>query len=139
MMRPAIKEDIEKIAVGRLAIPYLLMLRCAGMVLTVIYKDKPVALAIMNSVFPGVVELWSVLTDEVKSHPKLLHTSGLFVVEALDKNENVHRIQSLVERGDTTAYRWMERLGFEEEGLLKQYGPDRKDYHMFARVKPWHQ
>jgi hypothetical protein len=45
------------------------------------------------------------------------------------------RIQAVVRSDWPRSRRWVERLGFVCEGVMRSFGPDGKDYCMYARVK----
>ena len=45
-----------------------------------------------------------------------------------------HRIQSAVLTGNERLERFAKFLGFQREGIMRQYGTDRKDYAIFARI-----
>jgi len=47
------------------------------------------------------------------------------------------RIQASVSASDTKALRFASWLGFEDEGLMKKYGPDGSDYRRVARFASW--
>ena len=44
------------------------------------------------------------------------------------------RIQASISVKDAKAKRFAEWLGFENEGIMKKYGPDGSDYYRYARV-----
>jgi RimJ/RimL family protein N-acetyltransferase len=46
----------------------------------------------------------------------------------------VQRVQASVHAEDGQAVRFARWLGFENEGLMKKYGPDGSDYYRMARV-----
>ena len=52
----------------------------------------------------------------------------------MQDDASLKRIQASVHTNDQQAIRYVEWLGFENEGLMKKYGPDGSDYYRFARV-----
>jgi RimJ/RimL family protein N-acetyltransferase len=46
----------------------------------------------------------------------------------------VQRVQASVHAEDAKAIRFAHWLKFEDEGLMRKYGPDGSDYHRMARV-----
>jgi hypothetical protein len=46
----------------------------------------------------------------------------------------VHRVEASTAVGWLPGRRWLEMLGFECEGVMRAYGPDRRDFFRFARV-----
>jgi len=54
-------------------------------------------------------------------------------LDAIQANLKLHRIQCVVHADYTQSRKWVERLGFIEEGLLNRYGPDQASYYMYGR------
>jgi RimJ/RimL family protein N-acetyltransferase len=52
----------------------------------------------------------------------------------VQEDNDLQRIQASVHANDKQAIRYVEWLGFENEGLMKKFGPDGSDYYRFARV-----
>jgi RimJ/RimL family protein N-acetyltransferase len=50
------------------------------------------------------------------------------------ENNDLWRVQASVHANDEKAYRFADWCGFEEEGLMRMFGPDKSDYYRFARV-----
>ena len=85
----------------------------------------------------GVGELWLMLTSNCKREGfhgvAALLTIRRTVDELIEKN-NLWRAQATVRTDFPQACRMVEALGFEKEGLLKQYCPDKADVYMYARL-----
>lgn len=47
------------------------------------------------------------------------------------------RLQAMANANCEPAWRFLEALGFEREGLLRGYGPNGEDRFMYGRVKEW--
>ena len=47
---------------------------------------------------------------------------------------NLKRVQASVHAEDHQAVRFARWMGFENEGLMKKYGPDGSDYYRMARI-----
>jgi len=45
------------------------------------------------------------------------------------------RIQAVVRTDWLVAIRFIERLGFKREGLMKKFGPDGNDFYLYGRIK----
>jgi RimJ/RimL family protein N-acetyltransferase len=56
------------------------------------------------------------------------------LLDHVQDDASLKRIQASVHTNDQQAIRYVEWLGFENEGLMKKYGPDGSDYYRFARV-----
>ena len=50
------------------------------------------------------------------------------------KELSLHRLQVTVSSRNVRAVKWIKSLYFKEEGILKNYGIDKSDYIMFARL-----
>lgn len=50
-------------------------------------------------------------------------------------NNHFVRMQAIVRTDWPRSRRFVERLGFVHEGVLRKFGPDETDYCMYARVK----
>jgi hypothetical protein len=89
----------------------------------------------INILWPGVGEAWAVFTESVNAIPIAFHRvmkRGLRThFEALD----LHRLHAVVAATDERAKRWIIALGFDREGTLREYGPNRADYIMYAMVR----
>ena len=47
---------------------------------------------------------------------------------------NIHKIECIVWSDYQRSIHWLERLGFEKEGYMKQHGPDKTDATMMGKV-----
>jgi RimJ/RimL family protein N-acetyltransferase len=56
------------------------------------------------------------------------------LLDHVQEDTDLQRIQASVHTRDKQAIRYVEWLGFENEGLMKKFGPDGSDYYRFARV-----
>lgn len=78
---------------------------------------------------------WSYLSKKACLHPyslsklvsKLLNMYEIGL--CLDRISATTRCDSLVSR------RWLQSLGFVQEGIMRKYGPDGSDYALYARVR----
>lgn len=105
-----------------------------GEVLTILHGALPVAILGVTVLWPGVAEVWSIMTDDIRKVPVAFHRFCERLLRSTMKKHKLHRAQCNV-RGDfTTGLRWAEALGFQREGLLRQFGPDGSDYILFART-----
>ena len=52
----------------------------------------------------------------------------------LDSQKAYRRIQANVKADDERAVRWIRLLGFENEGLMRAFGPDGADFRRFVRL-----
>ena len=55
--------------------------------------------------------------------------------DVIETENELDRIQASVSADVPTAIRFAKWLGFENEGLMRQYGVDGGDYYRMARIK----
>jgi hypothetical protein len=101
---------------------------------TAIIADKPVAILGLIQTWPGVAEVWSVASEDVRQAPISYTRQVKRLMEEFAGNLKIHRLQMTVRRDYREGSHWAAVLGFRNEGILRQYGPDKSDYLMFARV-----
>lgn len=96
-------------------------------------EDLIVAAAGVHILWGGVAEGWIVMSKHGYSAPKTVarYTDRLF--DGIMADNELWRIQASVSASDTKALRFASWLGFEDEGLMKKYGPDGSDYRRVAR------
>lgn len=111
--------------------------------LAVIFKSGPaytlfkdgeiVTIGGVAKLWKGVGEAWALVSQPVK-HPVLFHKTIKTMLDFIIKNERLHRVQAVVFVNNIAGHRWIESLGFQGEGILKKYGPDKQDAVRYARV-----
>jgi len=91
------------------------------------------AVAGMAELWDGVVEAWIIPTEAIKE--KKMKTSRALWREFHSMSERLkpRRMQTSVRHDFTEAHRLVKFLGFQSEGLMKQYGPDGLDYVRYAK------
>jgi hypothetical protein len=106
---------------------------------TLLSPDGVVAISGVFPLWPGVGSAWSLTSDLVKKYPKSYYKATKQFLEAIISDWNLHRVQASTLAENGIACNWLRHLGFEVEGTMKKYGPDRADHIMFARVNQWTQ
>ena len=104
---------------------------------TVIYESAIVAVGGLWVRWEGVGLLWLMLTADCKKYG--IH--GLLALEAIkekmeyliEKN-NLWRAEAAIRTDFLQAIKMIEFLGFEREGLMRQYYPDKSDSYLYARI-----
>lgn len=91
------------------------------------------ACAGVHLMWEGVAEGWIVMSVHGYKSPRTIarYTDRLF--DTIMKDNSLRRIQASVSAADQRSVRFAKWLGFEDEGLMKQYGPDGGDYYRLAR------
>jgi hypothetical protein len=80
---------------------------------------------------PGCVEVYTYMSQNVTLYPKQL-LKGMR--EVLKECDEFARVQTSVVADSDVSVRFIERLGFEREGLMRKYIHG-IDYYRYARVK----
>ena len=108
----------------------------AGPAITLINDQlEPVASAGMACLWPGVGEFWMIPSVLVSRHKvSVVREAKRFLADCLERF-NLHRAQATIREKDGIALGWIERLGFEREGLMRKFGSDGENYFMYARVQ----
>lgn len=107
-----------------------------GPAITFLDGDLPIAIFGWAFLSPKVVQLWGLLSEEVRSRKILFHkTVREFLIYAFEKY-GLQRMQFSVRVGFKVGWDWARSLGFQCEGIMRAYGPEATDYWLFARVRP---
>ena len=86
-------------------------------------------------IWDGVLRVWAVTTDQIDLHPIAYSRKILQLLNGSMTYYNAHRVEATVKKDFPKAIQWADFFGFEIEGLLHKYGPDKSDYYMMGRVR----
>lgn len=81
---------------------------------------------------PGVGEMWALMDRATFRSPRFVRTSGLEILRQAFADLKLHRIQSNADMSLPYHARWLQSLGFQFEGVMKQFTPDRQDMARYA-------
>ncbi len=101
---------------------------------TVILDYKIIAIVGITIIWPGVAEVWSLLSEDIKKIPSYFHRGILKGLNFYQQNLKIKRYQASVKKDYLDGLRWIKALGFEYEGEMKSFGPDGSDFFLFGRV-----
>lgn len=97
---------------------------------------RPIAVMLIQPRWTGVG--YAVVLPSLESlteHGLSLHKATLKVLEYAETTLSMRRIEASVRVGYEAGVRWIEALGFEREGLMRNYGPGAKgDFWLYARI-----
>ena len=113
---------------------YAYYLKEIGMSFTGMYNNKPIAAGGVFPLWEGVAEGWVLATKEINNFPITFSKVIKQRCNMLLKNNNFKRFQTSVKADCKVAIRFAKFLGLEEEGLMKNYGPDGADFYRFVRI-----
>lgn len=86
------------------------------------------------TLWPGVGDVWASVTPQLQDHPLLLVRATLGIIARIQKAGNFHRLQMNIPQERSDLCKWAETLGFTSEGLMLQYGADKKHHIRYARI-----
>ncbi len=106
---------------------------------TLIHEDKPLACFGVWPMWPGVGRAWSLISPEArKRYPKSLYKAVKQCLVTIEDRDEMRRIEATVRFGHPSAHSWIRHLGFQREGLMRNYGQfGIGDSHLYARIRPW--
>lgn len=102
---------------------------------TAFLDGRPVAVFGMVPIWTGVGEAWMIADDRARERPILMTKLARTVMDILVISQRLRRLQITVRTTDRRAVKWGRAIGFEQEAVLKAYGPDGVDHLMMARWK----
>ncbi len=82
----------------------------------------------------GFGEFWMIPGVLVPKYKKSVWKEAKLFIKDSRERFNLRRIQATIRENDQRAIRWIERLGFQKEGLLRCFGMDGENHFMYARV-----
>lgn len=83
----------------------------------------------------GVGSGWVLTSELLLKYKAWFHRTIRDVLDATEKMYDLHRIESIILKDHEVSMRWAERLGFEQEGLLRKYNSQKQDHWLYARIK----
>jgi hypothetical protein len=94
----------------------------------------PIACGGILPLWKGVGEGWVVTSSLVEKYPITFAKTIWRETIRLIKSMDLERIQTVVDAEHTVSQRWVERMGFESEGLMKKYLGGR-DFIRYALIR----
>ena len=94
----------------------------------------------------GIVKIWDgvgigglafsseAMTSGNNETSRWLHRSILVEMTSIIQELGLHRVETTVACDYPDRCRWIEHIGFRDEGLMRKYGPDGKDHYRYAWV-----
>ena len=96
--------------------------------------DTVAAIAGMNRKWAGVAEFWVFTTHMVEKEPVGFMRESRWIFNELFDSFGLRRAESTVAISFEDSIKWLTWLGFEKEGLLRDYGVDGEDHFMMSRI-----
>lgn len=95
-------------------------------------RGRPCAVVGFTPKHPGVCAAYAFGTITFNDAALSLTRYALRVMKPALIKAGFHRLECESRIDHVDAHRWLERLGFKREGILKAYGSDRADYIQFG-------
>ena len=83
----------------------------------------------------GVADVYLIGSDKIEEHKIFVARSVMTALYMVEQAFKLHRVQATVKEDYTSARKWMEWMGFKNEGILKNFSPERENYVMYARTR----
>ena len=112
-------EDLQKEGWSYTLIDHGHIICCAGLV----------------DMWPGVAEAWFIASERIHKNPRPFIRFARQETAARIEQSELWRVQACVKVGWDKALRFANFLGYKDEGIMQQYGPNREDYHRVAWLK----
>lgn len=101
---------------------------------TLVYANEPIAIIGGFLMWPGVMQVWTVLGEGIKKCPIAFHKKVKEMIELYAVGLKLWRMQMDVNADYKEGMNWALALGFEFESLMHKYGPNGDDHILFARL-----
>jgi hypothetical protein len=79
-------------------------------------------------------EAWILCSCKVEKHSLVAIRATKMIIENIISTYGIYRVQASIRCDWKRARRFIEFLGFQKEGIMRRYGPDGKDYILYARI-----
>lgn len=102
-----------------------------GLAYTAIEGDVILCCAGLLPHWEGRAEVWSLMGADLRRHFVAIHHAAVRLLDVAD----FRRIEASVDAKFCNGRRWVERLGFKAEGVMRAYTPDGRDCIRYAKVR----
>lgn len=82
----------------------------------------------------GSAQLWAVLSPATEKHPIALRRACIQLVHYAVDKQHLHRVSLTVKSSYAKGIRFAESLGFQFEGKMLRFLPDKEDANLYARL-----
>ena len=106
-----------------------------GMAFSMIDDGHLVSAAGIYKVWDGVGEAWLLPSSRMLASPRRTIKAVRSFLDDISEREGFRRVQATTHADFTRGRRFLEWLGFQNEGVLRGYGPDGSDHIIYARVR----
>jgi len=96
---------------------------------------KPMCSFGIIKLWPGVAEMWLIPDANLTTVARPFHRATKAFIDICMDDLQLVRLQVTVHTLNVPADKWIKRLHFNEEGVLRKFGPEGADYRIYARLK----
>ena len=118
----AVKND----AIKQMAVP--------GQAISLLTNGHLIASGGIYPIWSGFAEAWFLSSGMVAKHKRPVIVTVKNHIDAMIIEHGYKRLQATAREDWKVAQRFLEFLGFEREGLMRNYGPDNSDHFLYARI-----
>ena len=105
-----------------------------GQAFTGVTKNNVYAMFGVWPLWDGVMEAWLLPAKDIEDVTVTFHRVSHRFFNYCIKKKQLVRLQTWVCTENVLAIRWIEKMLFKREGRAIKYGPDSKDYFLYART-----
>ena len=87
----------------------------------------------IQPIWKGNAEIWMLVNKFIGKDKFIFHRSAKRLFPFIAECLQLVRLQCHVCSENVQATKWIEKMLFNQEGLLKHYGPEGRDYYVYAR------
>jgi len=102
--------------------------------MTLLYDEIVLGVVGYVPIVPGTYEVWLIPSSHISTHSLAFAKLLRYYKEEIMPSFEWHRLQ-MVAPNDELHERWASFLGFQKEGILRQWGHDKMDYVMWSAVR----
>lgn len=102
-------------------------------IFTIADDMKPIGIIGGSFIYPEVMQVFALLSDDIKKNPKDFHKEVKRIIDLYFDKGLLTRMEMDVRCSFAQAVVWAERLGFTREGVKKNYSFDNSDHYLYAR------
>ena len=109
-------------------------LECENLSFTAIADNSFICSGGIVPMWHGVFEGWVIGSNKIWDHPIMAARTIRKGLDQLYQDNNIVRLQTAVRADFPMGVKFAKWLGFKNEGLMKKYDMEGKDFYRFARV-----
>jgi hypothetical protein len=104
---------------------------------TLFHEERVMACFGVCPMWLGVARAWAMISQEARQRcPKTLYSEVKRHLAIVEERDDLTRIEATVRYGHPSAHSWIRHLGFEREGLMRNYGMGGiGHHHLYARTR----